>query len=115
MDNATATQRRWTVDGDRRQWMAQWQLNDNGLDGSGRCDGNWWTAMDGLTVMGRNGWLIHGDRRWMAMDCDGRCDGHSTAMDSTAMDGEGRLDGDQTWMDQVERHERDGDGLRAQL
>jgi hypothetical protein len=73
--------RRWTLDGD-------------GLDGNVRCDGNWWTAMDGLTAMGHNVRLINGDGWWMAMDCDGRRNGHSKAMDLTAMDGEGRLHGD---------------------
>jgi hypothetical protein len=36
------------------------------------------------------------------LDGDGRRDGHSTAMDSTAMDGEGMLDSDSTGMDEEE-------------
>jgi len=72
MDDAMATQRRWMVDGDGRQWTAQWRLNGYGLDGDVRCDGDWWTAMDGLAAMDRNGRLVDGD---------GRCDGNSTAMD----------------------------------
>ena len=63
-------------------WLCPW--HDNGIEavnngrlngdlmvmdsGGGRRDGNWWTAMDGLTAMGRDGQLINDSGRWMAMD-----------------------------------------------
>ena len=116
MDDATATQWRWTAGGNgwqwtaidgmmvtqqlwtRRRWTACW------LDSNGRIDGN-----------GRR-WTAH-RRRWtvgVAMDSNGQRDSQSMAMDSTAMDSEGLLDGDSTGMDDEERRECDGDGPRAQ-
>ena len=57
--------------------------------------------------MDGDGRLIDGDGRWMAMDGDGRHDGHSTLMDSTALDSKGRLDGDTAGMDEEEQRDRD--------
>jgi hypothetical protein len=94
MDDATATQRKWMMDGNGQQLTAQWRLNSDGLDGGGWCDGDWWTKMDGLTAMGRNGRLIDSDGWWTAINGDGRRGGHSTEKDLTAMDRKGRLDGD---------------------
>ena len=97
MDDATVTQRQWTV------------------DGNGRHVGVGWTAMDGLMAMDADGRLINGDGRWMAMDGNGRRDSHSSNGDGlTAMDSEGLLNGDSTRMDDEERHEWDSDGPRAQ-
>ena len=45
---------------------------------------------------------------------NGRRDGYSTAMDSTAMDGKGMLEDDLTRMDKEERREHDGDRPQAQ-
>jgi len=97
MDDATVTQRRWTV------------------DGNGRHVGVGWTAMDGLMARDAYGRLIDGDGRWMAMDGNGWRDSHSPmVMDLTAMDSEGLLNGDSTRMDDAERHEWDSDRQRAQ-
>ena len=81
------------------------------MDGNGwcdeRCDDEWWTAMDELMAMDGDGRLIDGDGQWTAMDVNGRRDGHTTAVDSTAMGSKGWLDGDSMGMGEEERCECD--------
>ena len=71
------------------------------IDSTSVMDANWRWTVDGATAI-RWQWTmqeqLNGDKRWMAMDGNGRCDGDLTVLDLTVMGGV-MVTGGQQWTD----------------